>query len=331
MKYMTFNGRLGRGGYIAAIFVVSIISAVIFVALWFFEILDEESARWVMYLTAAFLMICPSVQRLHDIDHSGAGLLFALIPGFNLGLGLYLLLKPGTPGPNLYGNRTDLPDTQPRDSDDIAKEYKPIDPLGIKETNVIHDDAFYDEVAKEMQENRLIPGVWARAFAEADGDENRAKAIYIKSRVTQLTESARQISMTMGGDTTAVSWEIVNERWVKNTYANGDVTVSDKNTGRMWPCDASFCKREWSAAVSHCDNFSYAGYSDWRLPDVHTLREQFSQKEFFVGVQSENYWSSTPRAGFKDYAWFVSMGNGIADYYGIKSCCYCVWPVRSGH
>jgi len=104
MKYMTFNGRLGRGGYIAAIFVVSIISAVIFVALWFFEILDEESARRVMYLTAALLMICPAVQRLHDTDHSGSGLLIALIPIINLGLGLYLLLKPGTPGPNLYGD-----------------------------------------------------------------------------------------------------------------------------------------------------------------------------------------------------------------------------------
>jgi len=188
MKYMTFNGRLGRGGYIAAIFIASIISAVIFVALWFFEILDEESARRVMYLTAAVLMICPAVQRLHDTDHSGAGLLIALIPIINLGLGLYLLLKPGTPGPNLYGNRTDLPDTQPRDSDDIAKENKPIVPPGIKETNVIHHDAFYGDVAKEMQENRLIPGVWARAFAEADGDKNRAKAIYIKYRILQLEE-----------------------------------------------------------------------------------------------------------------------------------------------
>jgi len=184
MKYMTFNGRLGRGGYIAAIFVASTISAVIFVALWFFEILDEESARWVMYLTAALLMICPSVQRLHDIDHSGAGLLFALIPGFNLGLGLYLLLKPGTPGPNLYvscAGQADAP------SGDFTKEFHPYGPPGRQEPSGIHDDAFYDEVAKEMQENRLIPGVWARAFAEADGDGNRAKAIYIKLRVAKIS------------------------------------------------------------------------------------------------------------------------------------------------
>ncbi len=52
----------------------------------------------------------------------------------------------------------------------------------------MNDDAFYDEVAKELETNTLVPGVWTRAFAEADGDENRAKAIYIKRRVVKLVE-----------------------------------------------------------------------------------------------------------------------------------------------
>ncbi len=52
------------------------------------------------------------------------------------------------------------------------------------------EDAFYDEVAKELETNKLIPGVWTRAFAEADGDENCAKAIYIKLRVAQMAGSA---------------------------------------------------------------------------------------------------------------------------------------------
>jgi len=56
----------------------------------------------------------------------------------------------------------------------------------------MNDDAFYDEVAKEMQEDRLVPGVWTRAFAEADGDENRAKATYIKVRVGQLSKEAEE-------------------------------------------------------------------------------------------------------------------------------------------
>jgi hypothetical protein len=61
-----------------------------------------------------------------------------------------------------------------------------------KGLSTMNNDAFYDEVAKEMQENRLVPGVWTRAFAEADGDENRAKAIYIKLRVAKLLDQHRE-------------------------------------------------------------------------------------------------------------------------------------------
>lgn len=64
-------------------------------------------------------------------------------------------------------------------------------PLQKKEnTPAMNDDAFFDEVAKEIQENRLVSGVWARAFAEAAGDENLAKAIYIKLRVGQMAWGA---------------------------------------------------------------------------------------------------------------------------------------------
>jgi len=31
-----------------------------------------------------------------------------------------------------------------------------------------------------------------------------------------------------GGDPTAVAWVEINDRWVKNIYANGDITMSDR-------------------------------------------------------------------------------------------------------
>jgi formylglycine-generating enzyme required for sulfatase activity/uncharacterized RDD family membrane protein YckC len=58
----------------------------------------------------------------------------------------------------------------------------------------VNDDAFYDEVAKEIETNNLVSGVWTRAFAEADGDENRAKSIYIKLRVAKLMSDANPVS-----------------------------------------------------------------------------------------------------------------------------------------
>ncbi len=50
----------------------------------------------------------------------------------------------------------------------------------------MQDDKFYDEVAKELLDGNVQAGVWARSFSEADGDKEKAKAIYIRLRVAGL-------------------------------------------------------------------------------------------------------------------------------------------------
>ncbi len=55
-----------------------------------------------------------------------------------------------------------------------------------------HDSDIYDQVAEEIESDNLISGVWTRAFAEADGDENRAKAIYIKLRFEALSSKKKE-------------------------------------------------------------------------------------------------------------------------------------------
>lgn len=56
----------------------------------------------------------------------------------------------------------------------------------------MNDDALYEEVARELQAKTMVPGVWAKAFAEAGGDLDKARAFYIKHRVTQLAEVRNQ-------------------------------------------------------------------------------------------------------------------------------------------
>ena len=48
----------------------------------------------------------------------------------------------------------------------------------------------YEVVAEELQRQFIVPGLWTHAYAEADGDEARAKAFYIRYRVTQLGGSS---------------------------------------------------------------------------------------------------------------------------------------------
>ena len=48
------------------------------------------------------------------------------------------------------------------------------------------EEKFYETAAREIADRKLVPAVMAKAFAEADGDEKRAIALYLKIRVEQL-------------------------------------------------------------------------------------------------------------------------------------------------
>lgn len=48
---------------------------------------------------------------------------------------------------------------------------------------------YYEEVAREMQEKPLSAGLWTKAYAEMEGDDAKARALYIKYRVAQLAEA----------------------------------------------------------------------------------------------------------------------------------------------
>ncbi len=46
---------------------------------------------------------------------------------------------------------------------------------------------------QEVETGQRRPGIWAKAFAECDGDETKTKVAYLKARVQQLTEVAQAI------------------------------------------------------------------------------------------------------------------------------------------
>lgn len=48
------------------------------------------------------------------------------------------------------------------------------------------DEHLYALVTDELRRSGPIPGLWAKAFAEAEGIEYRAQALYLRYRVEQL-------------------------------------------------------------------------------------------------------------------------------------------------
>ena len=52
-------------------------------------------------------------------------------------------------------------------------------------------DRIYAKIAKELETGGMIKGLWTRLYAECDGDEKRAKVIYIKQRAEKLIAAER--------------------------------------------------------------------------------------------------------------------------------------------
>jgi len=49
----------------------------------------------------------------------------------------------------------------------------------------INEDEVYEKVMLEIEEDKKIKSTWAKAFAQSQGDENKAKALYINLRVDE--------------------------------------------------------------------------------------------------------------------------------------------------
>ena len=60
------------------------------------------------------------------------------------------------------------------------------------------DESLYLVATNEFESENLIPALWAKAIALAEGDEKRAKYIYIKLRVEQISNA--ELSLSEFGD-----------------------------------------------------------------------------------------------------------------------------------
>jgi hypothetical protein len=121
---------------------------------------------------------------------------------------------------------------------------------------------------------------------------------------------------------------------------NRDGTVTDNCTGLMWQKDTADVNGDgaidpdwpgtdrlgWQNALNYCENLSFAGYDDWRLPNVRELQSIVTYGRWdpaidpVFGAVSDGYWSSSSIAGSelefpgaddsKFYAWYVHFYGG---------------------
>ncbi len=107
---------------------------------------------------------------------------------------------------------------------------------------------------------------------------------------------------------------------------NGDGTVTDTCTGLMWQQDTADTNGDgsrdeldvmtWCGALRYCEELRFAGYEDWRLPNVRELESLIDYGNALSAIPSkllalnESYWSSTPAMTDPMSAWSVSFTTG---------------------
>ncbi|HVR74512.1 MAG TPA: DUF1566 domain-containing protein [Planctomycetota bacterium] len=125
---------------------------------------------------------------------------------------------------------------------------------------------------------------------------------------------------------------------------NGDGTVTDHCTDLHWQKDTADVDGNgqltgedllpWCDALAYCENLSFAGHDDWRLPNVRELQSivDYGRSgpsiDSVLGAVSSAYWSSTSYADYPYVAWGVYFIHGNVNLDG-KGNFYHVRAVRS--
>lgn len=128
---------------------------------------------------------------------------------------------------------------------------------------------------------------------------------------------------------------------------NGDGTVIDLATGLMWVKDPSqipgglfASPMYWYDAINNCENLDYAGWSDWRLPNINELMSIIDHSRYAPAWDPgvfptppdiwTPFWSSTTCAPWTDGAWAVYAYDGYKGSWGKPWDMCSVRPVRAG-
>lgn len=126
---------------------------------------------------------------------------------------------------------------------------------------------------------------------------------------------------------------------------SGSFVTVDNRTGLMWvtnPTDAGLGGTyDWAGAIAACESETYAGYTDWRLPNARELESIVDYSKtaapainasYFQGTPvdiSIYYWTSTTYAQDTTVAWVADFADGLV-YHDDKANANYARCVRAG-
>jgi len=122
--------------------------------------------------------------------------------------------------------------------------------------------------------------------------------------------------------------------WAERFKKNGDL-VYDSKTELTWQSSPSSQKFNWSDAQNYCNNLSYGGQSDWRLPNIYELKSLVDYTKYnpaiaidLINIDTDYpyYWSSSKDIDDSSHAWNVNFKHGYDLWNGksFKGLALCV-------
>jgi hypothetical protein len=133
----------------------------------------------------------------------------------------------------------------------------------------------------------------------------------------------------MGNPLQKYAWAVRGSEYGVNEFVdNGDGTISDLATGLMWMQQDSGKGLDWESSLAYAENLEFAGYDDWKLPNIKELQSIVDYSgvypainpEFFkVSDKDAYFWTSTsayfakvsPEKQKKYWAWYVAFGYAV--------------------
>jgi len=161
-----------------------------------------------------------------------------------------------------------------------------------------------------------------------------------------ITATALMISLTINAQTCNSH---IKDEWQNNRYTDkGDGTILDKSTNLIWKkctqglsgndcATGSATTTNWQQALQQANNSTFAGKSDWRLPNIKELSSLVRRncylpainETLFPNTPASYFWSSSPHSYYSNKAWIVNFGNGN-DRFNYRGSSFRLRLVRSG-
>jgi len=162
------------------------------------------------YFIIAIVQLNTLANRIRDYGSNPWLSLLALIPLVNLIVTFYYgIVQQKSENKNNDSKSPSLTKAVINHTKDIACDIKPkVNGYIEKHSNIqcndtdtsstynniekLSEDEIYEKVMIEIEEDKKTKSTWAKAFSKENGDENKAKALYINLRVEEIKNSENQ-------------------------------------------------------------------------------------------------------------------------------------------